>query len=164
MTKLLLVVEGPGDVGALPILARRVLQEELEIFDWTVDTHRRRDLTHQRANNWAHFRRYVEVAHTENCPIVWTIDCDDDCAWNVAHEMVRIVEGMRPRQPFAVAFWVREYESLFLSDHETTRGILGLLEGVAAPLGPESIRGARSGSIDHCREGAFTRNPSISQD
>lgn len=143
MKKILLVVEGQGDSLALPVLTRRLLHERFEIFDYAIDHQRRRDISHLKANNWAHFRRYLEAAYNEECRILWTLDADDDCAWEVAAEITRIVDAGPPRQPFAVALWVREFETLFLHDIGNTRETLELPDETDSPADPEGIRGAK---------------------
>ena len=143
MPRLLLVVEGHGDVESAPILTRRVLHERLGNYVWELDTHRRGGLSHLRANHWSHFRRYLGAAFNEECPIVWLIDCEDDCAWHIAAEMSAVACEEVVRSPLAVCCWVREYETMFLIDIDTTRQELGFPANVEGPDNPESVRGAK---------------------
>jgi hypothetical protein len=159
MTRLLVIAEGHGDVESLRILVRRVLQEHLSIFDCDIDVQRRKDIRHQRANDWANFRRYLEVAYKEHCPVLWSVDCDDDCAWQIAKEVCSLVEALGARQPFAVALWVKEYESLFLSDFETTKVVMKLSESATAPTDPESIRGAKKVIDDYLPQNRAYKEP-----
>jgi hypothetical protein len=116
MNKLLLVVEGEGDVSATPVLLRRILAEYFQKYDCEIITQRRRDLAHLRANDWSNFKRYFAVAHAEGCPIIWLLDCDDDCPLLLLRELYKLIALLNLRVPMAFVFWVKEYEAIFLYD------------------------------------------------
>jgi hypothetical protein len=142
MQKLLLIVEGEGDASAAPILVRRVMAELFGVYDLLIEVQRRRDINHLRANDWAHFKRYVQAAFYEGCPILWLLDADDECPVALAGTMYQIVESIGVRQPFSVGFWVREYETMFLYDKKMLVHFLG--DKVKIDVGdPEMIRGAK---------------------
>lgn len=149
--KLLLVVEGYGEVKAAPALTRRILHSQ-EIFDVEIDTHRRHDISYLRANDWYNFRRYLLAAYSEECPILWMIDCDDDCFVDVLRDMVRIANETGIRQPIGFTLWVREYETMFLYDQETTKKVLNIDSDL--PNDPLVIRGAKGWLSRHMLPGS----------
>jgi hypothetical protein len=143
MKELLLVVEGHGEVSAAPLLVRRLLAERLDIHYCDIETQRRRDIGHLRARDWVNFRRYVDAAYNEERPILWLLDCDDDCAKEIVHELTQQVATTNPRQPIAFALLPCEYETMFLYDIEAAKDSLPIAAAVAGPDNPKNIRGAK---------------------
>src|SRR5579885_1820808 len=105
--KILLIVEGYGEVKAAPVLARRYFHNR-EIYDVEFDTHRRHDLAYLKANDWNNYRRFLRAAYSEGCPILWMIDCDDGCFMDELRHMRDIANEMVVRQPIGFTFWIRE--------------------------------------------------------
>lgn len=143
MPNLLLVVEGHGELEAAPVLVRRIFNELFGEFDVDIDVQRRRCLAHLRANEWSNFKRYLAAAFNEGTPILWILDADDECAVDCASEMVEIANLVGLRQPFAVAFWIREWETMFLYDWVNLRSAIGAIGQNGPPADPEQIRGAK---------------------
>lgn len=142
MKKLLLVVEGESDVSAAPHLMRRVLSDVCGRYDCQVETHRRKDIAHLRANDWANLKRYLLAAFLEEMPVLWMLDCDDGCAVTIVGEMYRQAALVGVRQPLVFCLWVREYETMFLYDPRNVAKKLGIPEFVS-PQVPEQKRGAK---------------------
>lgn len=142
MKKVLVIVEGDGEVKAAPHLVRRVLTEVCGHFDRQIETHRRKGIDHLRANDWANLKRYLAAAYLENMPVLWMLDCDDDCAVKVVNELHAQAKALGIQQPLAFCLWVREYETMFLYDHQNVALKLGIPE-FAAPQVPEDRRGAK---------------------
>ena len=163
MPRLLLIVEGEGDVYAAPVLLRRVLNQYFERYDFEIVTHRRHDLSHLRANDWANFKRYLEAAHAENCPIIWMLDCDDGCALEWLKQIYKLVALMKLRQPLAFVFWVREYEVIFIYDLEAIKVKLNIQEIHDVPEKPEAKRGVKEWICDQLPRG-FSYRETIDQE
>lgn len=136
--RLLPIVEGPGDLAAVPVLLRRLLHE----------VHNRYDVAVARPYRFGNvqtvsrkFDPLLRTAAKEHAPILWTFDCDDGCAL----EWVRQFEEQMPagiQVPVEFAFFVREYECIFLAEKRclTRLGIPGDVDFAEAP---ESVRGAK---------------------
>jgi len=136
--RLLPIVEGAGDVSAVPVLLRRLLAHHNLHSIEVLRPYRFGEVTKVAKN----FRRYVLTAAKEGAPILWTIDCDDGCAV----EWVRTLEEQIPAElsvPIAFAFFVKEYESLFLAEKKCLISQLGVPANATFPQDPESIRGAK---------------------
>lgn len=127
MPQILLVVEGDGEVQAAPLLARRTLGELHGIYDWHFLTHRRGSLPHLKANGWAHFRRFLLAAYKEQVPILWLLDNDEGhCCGPMVAEIYSVILEIGLRQPFAMCFWTREFETIFLHDPASVARKLGI--------------------------------------
>jgi Domain of unknown function (DUF4276) len=137
------IVEGPGDMEAVPVLLRRILALH-ECFDAQVlPAHKRGDLPNVKAN----FDNYFKMAIKENAAIIWIIDFDCatcDCVADEADQLYKKARLIRPDWPFKVAFMVKEFETLFLADPEAARSVLKEIPKTTVfPATPETIRDAK---------------------
>ncbi|MDD2774720.1 MAG: DUF4276 family protein [Gallionella sp.] len=142
MKKLLAIVEGEGDLKAVPELLRRILHHH-QHFEVEVLAHKRGDLPKIHAN----FENVFKMAIKEDAAILLLIDfdCKDcDCVVKSAAPFYEKALALRPEWPFKVSFMVKEFETLFLADRDATRKILkDIPEVTAFPSSPESVRGAK---------------------
>ena len=143
MIRLLPVVEGDGDLVAVPELIRRVLHDKSR-FDVNVcRPHKRGDLP----KVLSRFDDFYRTALLEGAAILWVIDYDcENC-----NDTVRDLRLLKKKAAAVDAnaavefvFMVQEYESLFLTDHETTRKVFtDIPPDFAFPVDPESVRDAK---------------------
>jgi len=143
MKILLPIVEGYGDIQAVPILLRRILEHH-NIFDVKVlSPHKRGDLPKIKAN----FDNYFKMEIKENAAILLLIDFDCASCVCVADEAVQLYQkahAIRAEWPFKVAFMVKEFETLFLAEANASRSVLKQIpKNKAFPDAPESIRDAK---------------------
>ena len=118
--KLQLIVEGDGDVLAVPVLVRRILEGN-NIFDAAIanPVQKRGDLPKVRRR----FSDFFQAATFDMHPILCVLDFDcADCRDVLSEEQNfrNMAASLRPGYPFQACFIVKEYESIFLSDPETT--------------------------------------------
>jgi hypothetical protein len=143
MRRLLPVVEGEGDLYAVPELVRRIAHDHGHYDIKLCHPQRRGDLP----KVLGRFEDYFRTALLEGCPILWVMDYDcRDCADQAAHvrELSRRARPLARGTAFEFVFIVREFESLFLADHETTRDVFGDIDPTHAfPEHPESVRDAK---------------------
>lgn len=133
------VVEGAGDVEAMPILLRRLLIERHRIYDVEVlRPYRYGELARMSKN----FDRNIRAVAKENAPILWTADCDDDCPvdW-VSHFEQNLPAGFPV--PIRFALFVREFESMFLAEHQCLITRLALDPRTPRLGNPETHRDAK---------------------
>ena len=143
MRRLLTIIEGDGDVRAIPVLIRRILAEN-EVFDVVV-------LPTQRRGEYPtvskHFDTFFLAATKENAPILWVMDFDAkgyECPYAEANKLINRALVLRPGWPVKIAFLVKEYESLFLYDENATRRVFSdIAKQVEFPANPQEIRGAK---------------------
>jgi Domain of unknown function (DUF4276) len=162
MKRILPVVEGDGDLQAVPELIRRVLHER-QRFDVTVcRPHKRDDLPKVRSR----FDDYFRTALLEGCPILWVMDYDcATCADQAkdVKELAARASKLARGAAFEFVFLVQEFESLFLADHETTRQVFDNIDAAHRfPSDAESVRDAK-GWISSARPKGFAYKPTQHQ-
>lgn len=118
------IVEGDGEVEAVPVLMRRYLQLN-ERWDLTIarpkNAHGCGNLTKEGG-----LERFVELAFRErDCSgvlVLMDADGDEDCPKQLASDFVARIANCGARAPVAVVFARREYEAWFLASLETMVG------------------------------------------
>ncbi|HEX7639602.1 MAG TPA: DUF4276 family protein [Burkholderiaceae bacterium] len=163
MTKVLPIVEGDGDLHAVPVLLRRVLHERLGRFDVQVlPAQKRGELPKVRQE----FRRFYLTALKEDASILWVLDFDCDDCLDHAHEREQLLLQARSINPVGrldIVFMVKEFESLFLHDMGALRSAFPELPGdFSLPRQPESIRGAKEW-ISKCLPKGRAYKPTVDQ-
>jgi hypothetical protein len=162
VNRILPIVEGAGDLLAVPELVRRIAAN-LDRFDVEVLRPQiRGDLPKVRAR----FNTFLEVALLENASILWVVDYDCEDCKNVELDLVQLnamanaaARGRRVR----FALMVQEFETLFLSDHETTKRVFpDIAADMQFPVDPEGIRDAK-GWISKARPKGLAYKPTQHQ-
>ncbi len=156
------LVEGDGEVEALPILIRRVAAEIAPGVEPLI----RRPFRHSsvRIRKSGGLERSLSAV-AERFPehsILVLLDCDDDCPKDLGPLMAQRAKLSRPDLQVSVVLAHREYESWFLAAAESLSGRRGLRPDLAAPPIPEDIRDAKgwlSGQI----QGAGRYSPTQDQ-
>ncbi len=136
------LVEGDGDVLAIPVLLRKLLHEK-QLFDVEILKPKRRgDLNSVQGR----LRDYLLDASHEDCLILWVLDFDSKnhkCVVETAQNLERSFEEILPNYPAKVCFIVKEYESLFLANPAALKTVFPALDSSKIPLEPESPRGCK---------------------
>jgi hypothetical protein len=142
--KIVSVVEGDGEVQALPVLLRRVAYQA-EAFDIEIPhpirVHRDRFL-----NRPEEFSRVVRLADSkalEGDLILILLDADDDCAAAVASDILNRASAIVPHKIVSAVLAVAEFEGWFVAAAESIAGHRGLPIGITSPPRPEEIRDAK---------------------
>lgn len=143
MKRILPIVEGDGDTTAVPALVRRIA-EARGVYDLQLlPAHKRGELPAVRR----HFDAYLGAALKFDAPILWVMDYDCDQCNAVEDDLIDLQQRARQAyapQPVEFALMVKEFESLFLSDHESTRQLFPDIPAKTAwPVDAESVRGAK---------------------
>jgi hypothetical protein len=136
------IVEGYGEVAAVPVLLRR-LRDEAQAFVLKVNPPIRRK--RWEFANEAAVRKAVRLAllQPECDAILILFDSDDDCPKELApriHDWARAEAGPTP---CAVVMAHREYEAWFLAAIESLRGRRGIRLDANSHPSPESPRAAK---------------------
>lgn len=147
MSKLHLIVEGEGDVLALPVLVRKILSDHgLDHIQ----------LTHPQISGDIRkvFKRlgdFMGYGLKNACPILWVLDCDDKMG-DVTGCPVRHVANLRTAiaqqalhqpQPMEFAFFTKEFESLFLAEQRAIKDYYRLPDTVQMDAGAVLRRDAK---------------------
>lgn len=133
------VVEGYGEVEAVPVLLRRLLRAA-RIFDLDIGVPHRRSRSELAQED--RLRRIVEVARREpGCRgILVLLDADDDCPRMLRDKIEPWVIDAARGVPCGVVVPNREFEAWFLASLESLRGQRGISEAAVSEPSPEAPR------------------------
>jgi hypothetical protein len=141
-----LVVEGHGEVKAVPVLFRRLAHEidpsvNLEVLP-PIRKPRGSLVNEQKGE----LERAVELAALKARPrggVFVLLDSDDDCPAELAPRLLARAELAGMGLQVSVILPQREFEGWFLVAAESIRGKRGLPADLDPPQNPEEIRGAK---------------------
>lgn len=137
------LVEGDGEVEALPVLLRRVVREISPlIFPVIPRAFRHPSGSIQRVGGLERALNAVAELYTGHA-IVVLIDCDDHCPKQLGPELAWRAKQARPDLYISVVLAHREYESWFLAAAESLGGKRNLDLELVAPENLEGIRDAK---------------------
>ena len=142
--KLIAIVEGHGDVQAVPVLLRRVLHEKLRIYDIEVVPPIR--ISKSKLLKQGELERAVELAARRTSSedgIIVLFDADDDCPAQLAPKVVTRARTCRPDRRVSVVIAKSEFESWFVAAAESLAGHRGLSADLAAAEDAERVRDAK---------------------
>jgi hypothetical protein len=144
--RLAAIVEGDGEVEAVPILIRRVAAEIDPSLAVRVDPVLR--VPASRLMKPQELERYVEFAARKlsgQGGILILVDCDWDqgCPAQEAPALLARARQARGDMTISVVLAKKEYEAWFIAAAESLRGKRGLATDLTAPANPEDIRGAK---------------------
>lgn len=136
------IVEGQGDVAAVPLLLRR-LRDEAQAWGLEVARpHRKRRTQLVKKDS---LQDAVQLAAlTAGCiGILVLFDADDDCPMELAPTLEQWALDVAGGRPCAVVMANREYEAWFLAGIEVLRGRAGILPEAVSHPHPEIPRDAK---------------------
>lgn len=158
------VVEGHGEVSAVPILLRRIGQG--------IDPERFIDVRAQvrghrsKLSRPAEAERYLELAirKLDDQPgaVLLLLDADEDCAATLGPQLLEVCSALRPGVAVSVVLAVAEYEAWFLAAAESLRGQRGLAHELQPPAAPEAMRDAK-GWLQERRTDGLSYSPTADQ-
>jgi hypothetical protein len=140
------IVEGHGEVEALPALLHRIARANAFQGALHVNPPIRVKL-----GSFLHdsdfFRRYVmlasEKAVQEGGSVLILLDCDDECPAKLGPELLRRARNVRSDVGMFVSLAHREFESWFITAIRSLRGVRGLPNDLLPPHNSERIRDAK---------------------
>lgn len=137
------IVEGHGEVDAVPILLRRLLEQH---GAHQVRVEKPIRLPRGRLVNRDHLERAIRIgcAKTDDPAILVLLDADEDCPARLGPQLLSWARDVVPsRVPVGVVVAKTEYESWFLACLDQLRGQRGIRVDAEVPPDPEAIRGAK---------------------
>lgn len=144
------IVEGHGEVEAVPILLRRIaryvgITEPLRINPPI----RVKSSAFLNTRDDRDFRRYVNAAALkavqEKGKVLIVLDCDDSdtCPAKLGPSLLSRAKNVRSDVDYLVVLARREYESWFIAAAESLRGFCGLPLDLSTPMDTSGIRDAK---------------------
>lgn len=144
-TPIISIVEGHGEVEALPVLIRRVFTERVGQMPPPVNPPIRIK-SGSFLKDASYFEKYIALAAAKAAQadgrVLILLDCEDDCPATLGPDLLERARALRADIPFVVVLAYREYETWFLAAADSLAGKF-LNEGTQAPSFPEGIRGAK---------------------
>lgn len=158
--KLASIVEGDGEVAALPVLLRR-LNDWKTPDQWVQILPPARVSRAKFLNRPEEFSRHVQLAAAkcgEQGWILILLDADDDCPAELGAHLLRLAQGVAPHRRVSVVLANREYEAWFLAAANSLIGHRGfsLKPGdEAAHVDAESPRDAKGWMAQRIAGGGY---------
>ena len=147
------IVEGDGDVYAMPILIRRIAHAAALDADVPRPIRVKRDRFLNKANE---LERYVELTARQSGSsgrILIVLDAEDDCPRDLTTEILRRATATQSDRHIQVVLAKREYEAWFLAAANSLADHRELRTDMAAPDVPESVRDAKGWLTSHMPRG-----------
>ena len=150
------IVEGHGEVAAVPVLLRRIAED---VGGWVEVNPPIRVSSGMFLNKNEEQRRHIGLAANKakvrDGHVLILLDCDQDvggkrsaCPAVLGPRLLRQVTDLRPDVPMFVALAYKEYESWFLAALPSLRGAYGIPSDAEPPHDPEARRDAK-GALSH---------------
>jgi Domain of unknown function (DUF4276) len=155
------LVEGHGEVEAVPVLLRR-LQAEAGRYGFQVARPFR--ATHGQLTKEESVQQWVRLAlGTEGCEgIIVVFDGDDDPACTIGPAVKGWAQAAAGPIPCEVVVATREYEAWLISSLESLRGLRGIVPMAVSHPSPETVRDAKSELQARMARGQFY-SPKVDQ-
>ena len=138
------IVEGHGEVEAVPILIRRVAESFYP--ELLIDMLRPIRVSRNQIVKAGELERAVELAARKisgQGALFILLDSDEDCPALLGPELLCRALEARSDLPIAIVLAKYEFEAWFLAAAESLRGQKGLKNNLQSPNNPEGIRGAK---------------------
>lgn len=136
------IVEGHGEVAAVPVLIRRVAARIAPAV--AVDVRRPHRIPRSRLLRSGELERCARIAQADSpgANVLVLVDADEDCPAQLGPATLSRLGGADVGRA-AVVVAKHEYEAWFLASAEALGGRRGLRSPLAAPADPERVGGAK---------------------
>lgn len=143
--KVVPIVEGHGEVQAVPVLLRRVAQWRTpgSVAEVVPPIRVRKD---RFLNRDAEFQRYLQLAATKCGDDGWILillDADDECPAEIAPEILRRVKACTAHRPVSIVLAKREYEAWFIAAASSLDGRRAFSLSATVAIDAETPRDAK---------------------
>ena len=142
------IVEGHGEIDALPVLLRRFSSECQTAWYPRINPPIRVKAA-SFLKDMIYFTKYVQLAAAKSLQgnqkglVLILLDCEDDCPAKLGPRLLQSARSVRSDAEYLVVLAHREYESWFIAAAESLRGCGGLPQDLVAPSDINAIRGAK---------------------
>lgn len=141
------IVEGHGEVQAVPILLKRLASIATPTAQLRLNPALRVKVG-AFVNDDDYFDKYLELAARKAKPwpsscVLILLDCEDKCPSELGPKLLKKAKARHPDIPIIVVLAYREYETWFLAAARSLRGVCGLPVDLEPPVDPESVRDAK---------------------
>lgn len=163
MIQLASIVEGQGEIEAVPVLIRRIARE----IDpgLAVQPHPPFRIPRTKLIKPGVLEHYVEVAARRaghGGALLIILDSDDECPAALGPQLLSRAQSIRGDLAISVTLAHREFEAWFLAAAESLRGQRGFLAELVSPTDPEAKRDAKGWLSAQMEEGR-SYSPTLDQ-
>ena len=155
------IVEGYGEVDAVPVLLRR-LQDEIAAHGFQIARPIRRKRSELSTEEQV--RRSVRLAlgTPECCGILILFDSDDACPKELGPAVQNWAQAEAGEIKCEVVLAHREYEAWFIAAIESLRGIRGVMPDAISHPTPETVRDCK-GALEERMQANTSYSPRVDQ-
>lgn len=157
MINIVSIVEGDGEVAALPILLRRINEwKNPEVLCNVFRPIRVR--REQFLNREDIFVKQLQIAAAlaeDDGWVLILLDADDDCPKELASQVWQRAIKVIPHRRVSVVLANREFEAWFIASVESFNGRRGFVLGGAVAPDAETIRGGKEWLSKHIPDGKY---------
>jgi len=152
------IVEGHGEVSALPILLRRLASE----WDAGASINPLQPIRVSRdkfLNKEEEFRRQLLLAAAKSGEEGWilvVLDADNDCPADRGQEIYRRAQQYIPHRRLSVVLANREYEAWFIAAAPSLQGFRGFFVTADEKIQAETPRNAKGWMREHMQSGTYS--------
>ena len=148
------VVEGQGEVAALPVLVRRIVAEIApEVWVESPRPYRAHRGSLTRAGGVETVVAAVVEQVGPGAGVLVVLDADDDCPAKLGPTLAERARSARPDARVAAVLANREFEAWFLAAAPSLAGHRGLAVDLARPADPEKPRDCKGWLTAHRTDG-----------
>nr|VFK14162.1 MAG: protein of unknown function (DUF4276) [Candidatus Kentron sp. LFY] len=154
------IVEGHGEVKALPVLLRRLgpwLSPQCHVeIESPIRVHRDRFLKYDEEEYKKEFQRYLQLAASKSGDNGWILillDADNDCPAQLGPQILERAKIVIPHRPVSVVLANREFEAWFLAAARSLDGKRDFSYTEEPISGPENTRNAKGWLGKHMGSG-----------
>lgn len=152
------IVEGDGEVAALPILLRRLAAERdpVSMANPLQPIRVRRDRFLKKEDE---FRRQLLLAAAKCGDDGWiliVLDADDDCPASLGQQIYQRAQQYVPHRRLSVVLANREFEAWFIAAAQSLRGVRGFSVATDERVEAEIPRNAKGWMRAHMQEGSYS--------
>ncbi len=156
------IVEGHGEVEAVPILIRRMMiQLGFNVPEIAKPIRIPRNMISKDSELERALRFAFHKIKSPGCILI-LVDADDDCPKDLGPSLLARAQGFQIDVPIFATIANKEYEAWFLASLISLRGFRGIKNDAEPPMYPESIRGAKQYLTDIMISG-FRYSPRVDQ-
>lgn len=139
------IVEGDGEVAALPVLLRRLAEWRTPLLYADVPTpiRVRRDKFLKRDDEFSRHMQLAAAKCGEDGWILILLDADDDCPASTGADILQRAKNCAPHRSISVVLANREYEAWFIAAAESLHGCRGFQFAPGESIEPEAPRNAK---------------------
>jgi hypothetical protein len=160
--KIYAIVEGEGEVTAVPVLLRRLLHDYAHRFDLQVGQPiRKKEYEFRRPETLQNAVRLAKLQF-DCAGILVLFDGEDDCPAKLGAQVSTWAKAAAGNTPCEVVVAYREYETWFLASLESLRGHCRISPDACSPIEPEARRNAK-GMLEEFMPRGASYSPTIHQ-